>query len=135
MASISSEHQPEAPSGIREIHPSWHIIQTVATTAVEPADPGRRSIDGQSRVLDTSSSQVAIEPKSRLARIWRAFRGFSNTWGDFFLKLITFLAFLIAAVAVWPSISSASDGHKAELIAEWTARKDFMESCEAVSAP
>ncbi|KAK8872606.1 hypothetical protein PGQ11_003120 [Apiospora arundinis] len=47
------------------------------------------------------------------------------------LKAATILSLLFTAVSIWPSISAASDGRTSKLIAEWTARKDFIENCEA----
>ncbi|KAI1407671.1 hypothetical protein F5Y13DRAFT_174377 [Hypoxylon sp. FL1857] len=40
------------------------------------------------------------------------------------------LSFIIACVGFWPATTATSDGHHAELLAEWTARKDFLETCE-----
>jgi hypothetical protein len=41
--------------------------------------------------------------------------------------------FIVACVALWSTISATKDGHKATVLAEWTAKKDYLEFCQAVS--
>ena len=48
-------------------------------------------------------------------------------------KMLTMAGFIITCLTLWLTISSAKDGHKARLIAEWTAKKDFLEFCQSVS--
>lgn len=147
MASMSSEHQPE-PLELREIYYPQHtqeaatpVIDTAEsnpsnTTPHGPRESVRCSIGEQPRASETSitSSQVTAQPQTNFTRVWRSIREFFYARGGLLLKLVTILAFLVAIIALWPSITSASDGHKAALIAAWTARKDFIELCEAVSA-
>ncbi|KAK0644600.1 hypothetical protein B0T16DRAFT_199062 [Cercophora newfieldiana] len=38
--------------------------------------------------------------------------------------------FVIACVALWSTIAATNDGRKAKLLAEWTAKKDFLEFCQ-----
>ncbi|KAK8039895.1 hypothetical protein PG993_008306 [Apiospora rasikravindrae] len=51
------------------------------------------------------------------------------------VSVIAFAALLMAGVALWPTITAASDGHKSELLAEWAARKDFLSNCEEHNWP
>jgi len=48
-------------------------------------------------------------------------------------RLVATAGFVIACVALWSTISATSDGRKAEILAEWTAKKDFLEFCHEVS--
>ncbi|KAI1333719.1 hypothetical protein F5Y15DRAFT_327278 [Xylariaceae sp. FL0016] len=48
------------------------------------------------------------------------------------LGIISVLTLLIAAFTLWPTIAAGSDGREARELAEWTAEKDFLESCESV---
>lgn len=41
--------------------------------------------------------------------------------------------FVIACIALWSTITSMNSGYKAQALAEWTARKDFIEFCQTVS--
>jgi hypothetical protein len=43
--------------------------------------------------------------------------------------------FVVACVALWSTVRATSDGRKAEMLAEWTAKKDFIEFCWTVSSP
>ncbi len=42
-------------------------------------------------------------------------------------------ALLLAAVALWPTMSAQSDSKQAVALAQWEAEKDFLEFCEQVS--
>ncbi|KAK4230338.1 hypothetical protein QBC38DRAFT_39815 [Podospora fimiseda] len=46
------------------------------------------------------------------------------------LKLLTLATFLLATLALWPSIESAADTKTSTGLAEWTSRKEFIEFCE-----
>ena len=48
-------------------------------------------------------------------------------------RVIATAGFVIACVALWSTISATTDGRKAEILAEWTAKKDFLEFCHEVS--
>ncbi|KAK8126839.1 uncharacterized protein PG998_002598 [Apiospora kogelbergensis] len=72
---------------------------------------------------------VATQP-GRLTRACGALGKSCGRRGEIILGTATVLALFITAISMWPTISAATDGRKAELIAEWTARKDFFETCE-----
>ncbi|KAK1753140.1 hypothetical protein QBC47DRAFT_53113 [Echria macrotheca] len=38
--------------------------------------------------------------------------------------------FVLACVALWATMNATGDGRKAEILAEWTAKKDFIEFCQ-----
>ncbi|KAK4035112.1 hypothetical protein C8A01DRAFT_38384 [Parachaetomium inaequale] len=46
-------------------------------------------------------------------------------------KLAGIAGFAIACVALWSTLSAMGDSGKALALAEWTARKDFLEFCQA----
>jgi hypothetical protein len=50
------------------------------------------------------------------------------------VKAIGIAGFIIACVALWPSLSAMNDSRRALVLAEWTAWKDFLEFCQAVRA-
>lgn len=54
-------------------------------------------------------------------------------WKTTIATLVGTGGFAIACVALWSTITAANDGRKAEILAEWTAKKDFLEFCQAVS--
>jgi hypothetical protein len=47
-------------------------------------------------------------------------------------KLVGIGGFAIACVALWSTLSAMNDGRRALALAEWTARKDFLEFCQSV---
>ncbi|KAF2732457.1 hypothetical protein EJ04DRAFT_337374 [Polyplosphaeria fusca] len=47
-------------------------------------------------------------------------------------RSLSLLVLSISIIALWGSISSAIDSHRAAQIAEWTSQKDFREFCEEV---
>ncbi|RYP48351.1 hypothetical protein DL769_011210 [Monosporascus sp. CRB-8-3] len=48
-------------------------------------------------------------------------------------KALAIIGIIVACFALWPTFSSAKDGRKATLIAEWTAKKDFLEFCQSIN--
>ncbi|KAK3987616.1 hypothetical protein QBC44DRAFT_331236 [Cladorrhinum sp. PSN332] len=45
-------------------------------------------------------------------------------------KILTLATFLLATLALWPSIESASDTRRSTGLAEWTSKKEFLDFCE-----
>ncbi|KAK8090427.1 hypothetical protein PG997_005388 [Apiospora hydei] len=128
----SGSQSPQLQPGSPSEPPQPTTGSTVSATA--GSDPDTRSISGPLHILlNVLSSNIAPRSKTRLARAWSTLRNTCGAKGDMLLKAVATLTFLITIVALWSGVSSANDGHKAELIAEWTARKDFMEACETVS--
>ncbi|KAK8019139.1 hypothetical protein PG990_004277 [Apiospora arundinis] len=127
---------PPSPQTERSATRPGPVLPTpdAAATAIAPPGPTRSGLSGSSgRPLSANPSQILAQSRTGLVHLRKTLGKFLSDKGDVLLKLITVLAFLVTAIAMWPSISSANDGHRAELIAEWTARKDFIESCQAVS--
>ena len=135
-----------------ELQPEVHELQSISSTnesqQADPSDSTQSSTDsaistgsghpgaGGSRQTSPHLSfrQFSTKLKSRLTQAWEDLCQAYNSRGPLILKVAaTILGLLFAALAIWPSYASANDGRKAELIAEWTARKDFIEACEAVS--
>ncbi|KAM7187376.1 hypothetical protein V8F33_011274 [Rhypophila sp. PSN 637] len=54
----------------------------------------------------------------------------SKTW--LLGKLILVFSIIITAVAVWPTFAGAAASKRSNVLAEWTARKDYFEFCESV---
>lgn len=134
LPNISQCPLPPAPNP-PESSPS-EPAQPIPSTTVPAAaatDSGRPSTSNPPHALVNINSQISTCSKTKLAQAWASLRSFSRAKGDIILKLIAVITFVITVVAFWSGITSASDGHKSELIAEWTARKDFIEAFEAVS--
>ena len=47
-------------------------------------------------------------------------------------KVAGITGFAVACVALWSTLVTMDDGHHAVTLAEWTARKDFLEYCREV---
>ncbi|KAK8026385.1 hypothetical protein PG991_003441 [Apiospora marii] len=105
----------------------------VSTTGA--TQPKQRESGGLSTFVGGITGRIQARIRARTMPICNALINVCAGRVDVGLKVAAILSFVITAVLVWPSISSASDGHKAAMIAEWTARKDFLENCEAVSIP
>ncbi|KAK8115356.1 hypothetical protein PG999_007425 [Apiospora kogelbergensis] len=97
--------------------------------------PGHRDTGGSPHTSQSFISNYGLtHSNTRLTQTWNDICKVYNAKGRMLLKLLaTILGLLFAALTIWPGYSSANDGHKAELIAEWTARKDFIEACETLA--
>src|SRR5207247_406682 len=114
-------------------------------TAPHPSsdDEGLHSQPAQSspaqRSCSSSSDTAAL--RSPLGRIFHSYDGglgISPQWLKKSLKpsismVVGIGGFVLACVALWSTMNATSDGRKAEILAEWTAKKDFMEFCQTVS--
>ncbi|KAK7952787.1 uncharacterized protein PG986_008515 [Apiospora aurea] len=80
------------------------------------------------------AGRIPVHLKVRIVQIWQVAIGVCTAKAELAMKMATILALVITSISMWPSIWAASDGHKAELLAEWTARKGFIQTCEAVSS-
>ena len=49
-------------------------------------------------------------------------------------KIAGIAGFVIACVALWSTLSTMDDSRRSIELAEWTARKDFLEFCQSVRA-
>ncbi|KAK7978577.1 hypothetical protein PG988_006067 [Apiospora saccharicola] len=68
----------------------------------------------------------------RLRACWKFVRteGKSRNCRETFLSVVTFLALLVAGVALWPSIDADIDGRGSKDLAEWEARDRHLSYCE-----
>ncbi|KAK7908795.1 serine/threonine protein kinase [Apiospora marii] len=142
MAPGSSEQQTESyelqnisqfpslsPPGV---YPSDapQIIPDDPNAATSATQPERLDTVGPpTPVADLAKSQAPTSWKSRLSHVWEDLT-VAKICNVLFM-VVALLGFPLTAIAIWPSFLAASDGHKAEQIAEWTAKKDFIEACEA----
>ncbi|KAK3392810.1 hypothetical protein B0H63DRAFT_2097 [Podospora didyma] len=55
-----------------------------------------------------------------------------TAWRRIVAAVGTTAGLIVACVALWATISAPRDGHKSEVLAEWTARKEFLEFCKSV---
>ncbi|KAI0828750.1 hypothetical protein F5Y06DRAFT_283009 [Hypoxylon sp. FL0890] len=76
-----------------------------------------------SRCSETSTTQAAPGHHGVLRKVMGEIAKRGAT-------VLGILSLIIACIALWPSVTAANDGHHAERLAEWTARKDFLEICE-----
>ncbi|KAM7186190.1 hypothetical protein V8F33_011956 [Rhypophila sp. PSN 637] len=51
--------------------------------------------------------------------------------GTSLTRLFAAAGFGLACLGLWPTITAMRDARKAQLLAEWTAKKDFLEFCES----
>ncbi len=54
--------------------------------------------------------------------------------GGALAKIAGIAGFVIACVALWSTLSAMDDSRRSIELAEWTARKDFLEFCQSVRA-
>ncbi|RYP77341.1 hypothetical protein DL771_001136 [Monosporascus sp. 5C6A] len=83
-----------------------------------------RSVFSSARFVFTGTNRILAvfkEPKERKSEVMT--------------KALAIIGIIAACFALWPTFSSAKDGRKATLIAEWTAKKDFLEFCRSSLAP
>ncbi|KAK8863333.1 hypothetical protein PGQ11_009568 [Apiospora arundinis] len=59
----------------------------------------------------------------------------TRNYREAFLSVVAFVSLLMAGVAFWPANTAASDGYKSRLLAEWSARKEFLSNCEEHNWP
>ncbi|KAK8019071.1 hypothetical protein PG990_004209 [Apiospora arundinis] len=112
-------------------------LPPLPASPIEPGFPGSDALPENphaqpNRALSLSiRATLGIISSRVIAQGWCALCRLCNRKGELVLKAATLLALLITGISMWPSMLAASDGHKSELLAEWTARKDFIENCEA----
>jgi hypothetical protein len=77
--------------------------------------------------------------KTRLSPITTYLRSFTSraaarltTPARAVAKVAGITGFAVACVALWSTLVTMDDGHHAVTLAEWTARKDFLEYCREV---
>ncbi|KAK4206743.1 hypothetical protein QBC37DRAFT_116412 [Rhypophila decipiens] len=80
----------------------------------------------------STSATVSAEPprdtlRSRALRFYDKIQSKTLLFGKFILVL----SFVVTAIALWPTFSGAAESKRANLLAEWTARKDYFEFCES----
>lgn len=61
-------------------------------------------------------------------------RSSRKTWKPSMSTILGTGGFVVACVTLWYTISATSDGRKSKILAEWTAKKDFLEFCQSVSS-
>ncbi|KAK8041730.1 hypothetical protein PG993_006253 [Apiospora rasikravindrae] len=141
MAPESLEQQIERQE-LQNISPPQQLQQTTppgqaqtTTDSTVPAtatiEPLQFTLGSQRASLEAFASRILARVKTRCISLWSALDRLWDGWRNRILAVIAVLGFLLTVLAIWPSISAASDGHRALLLAEWTARKDFIEACEA----
>nr|CEG03288.1 unnamed protein product [Fusarium pseudograminearum CS5834] len=62
--------------------------------------------------------------------IYAKFKGPWKSKVDLVGKVIVLLALVVSVLALWPAFAGASDGKRANILTQWTARKDYFEFCE-----
>lgn len=89
----------------------------------------------------TSIDTLATTVQSPLPRIFHSSDSLSisSQWLKRVLKpsismIVGVGGFVLACVALWSTVNATSDGRNAELLAEWTAKKDFIEFCQTASS-
>ena len=96
---------------------------------IEEIEPAETSIsESSSGDLEVARRRARARGKrSRRRKRWRICAA-----SQAFMVTLTVVALLIAAIGLWPSISSQSDSKQSIALAQWEAEKDFLEFCENV---
>ena len=96
--------------------------------------PAHRTESWKSRL--SSSSTVLAEVADTFATRALDAYNFAQTQltrrGGALAKIAGIAGFVIACVALWSTLSAMDDGRRSIALAEWTARKDFLEFCQSV---
>ncbi|KAK6866286.1 hypothetical protein PG995_002814 [Apiospora arundinis] len=126
--------QPQSPTPRRSVSPSPSAQPDTngrgpATAITQPQH--HEPVGLSSTVIGTIACRFRVRVQARLAQACNTLKDIYVNKVEAVLKAATILSLLFTAVSIWPSISAASDGRMSKLIAEWTARKDFIENCEA----
>ncbi|KAM7206111.1 hypothetical protein V8F20_002893 [Naviculisporaceae sp. PSN 640] len=83
-----------------------------------------------------SSSDLECARRKRAGRKTKRPRGHRRkqlrtcTTSSLLMVLLAILALVVAAIGLWPSITSYNDSKKSIELAQWEAEKDFLEFCE-----
>ncbi|KAK6826069.1 hypothetical protein PG987_013563 [Apiospora arundinis] len=122
---LPSEDVPEANSAQSSCPPSSADVQT--------HEPRRSPGFPVSVIL---SQQFSSAP-GMLSTLWRYMweERQAQNYRETFVSLVAFASLIMAGVAFWPANTAASDGYKSRLLAEWSARKEFLSNCEAHNWP
>ena len=92
------------------------------------SEQGRDSID---QVAASCTADADEHPPNKWKfgpHMWKKLKSKEFIWA-----VIAIATLIVTVLALWPSILSWRDTHTATLLAEWTARKDFLEFCSSVS--
>ena len=96
--------------------------------------PSNRTESWKSRL--SSSSTVLAEAADAFATRALDAYDFAQTQlarrGGALAKIAGIAGFVIACVALWSTLSAMDDSRRSIELAEWTARKDFLEFCQSV---
>lgn len=111
---------------------SSQTLESLERTMAECAQPQQSDDDGDGDGPATFSSLCshAVECVRGLGPIFSTLR---ETFRRRIAALAWVAGFVIACVALWSTISATYDGRKSVILAEWTAKKDFLEFCQTVS--
>ncbi|KAK4198266.1 hypothetical protein QBC40DRAFT_95310 [Triangularia verruculosa] len=104
------------------------------TTQINPKGNGgnteAHSIVSQTTASYSGGSVPSAPPPSRSRSTLITITGLLRKQAGLFLKFLSLISFLIAAVALWQTISASIDAKRNTELAEWTAKKEFIEFCE-----
>jgi hypothetical protein len=128
-------------------------------TTSPQAQPGSNQSGSLTETRGLASSQTITQPQRwHRAESWRSLVSSSSTFlfkvtdtfttrtsdtyrlartqfskrGGIVVKAAGIVGLVVACVTLWPTFSAMQDTRRALLLAEWTARKEFLEFCEAV---
>ena len=85
---------------------------------------------------DTGNHKLSILPPRFLELIFVLSSRLQWLWskrGTTAAKIIGTVTFMVTCLALWPTFAGTDIAKKANVLAQWTADKDFYEFCESVS--
>lgn len=96
--------------------------------------PGTATSSGPSRII-LSMGFLFFQQ----ATIWgklscKAVSNLRNMKAGFWSHVMVAAPLLIAIFTLWPTFNGTADAKKATELAKWTAKRDFIEFCQSVSA-
>jgi hypothetical protein len=80
---------------------------------------------------DLEATRRQRKARSSRGRLWGQLR--ISVASHSVMATLAILALIVAAIGLWPSMSSQDDSKKSIALAHWEAEKDFLEFCENVS--
>lgn len=105
------------------------------TIAQSQEEPVLATSSDTSRVtLSTSLLLSQLKAYTWVKSSCKAVSSLKNMKAGFWSHVMLATPLLIAILTLWPTFAGSADAKKSTELAKWTARKDFIEFCQSVSA-
>ena len=128
-----SEAPPDIfkPQDQNDVGSNQFLEESTASTSITFLE-----VDLSDRGETESCSDLEAARRQRKSRsaggcLWGQLR--TSAASNLVMATLAILALIVAAIGLWPSMSSQNDSKKSMALAQWEAEKDFLEFCENVS--